>query len=146
MEQVFISSMQKELAAERRAVAGFVRNDTLRALVDSACERPSGFIWSQGGKRLINGSNGSLTPQVTHQVTPQVAQPSAGQGRAQGLGRAAGMADPRDREHFGSAYVDPSLEAGWIGRTILGKPTSRLQKYRITDKGRSWLRAAREGR
>jgi predicted transcriptional regulator len=45
----------------------------------------------------------------------------------------------KDREHFRQAYIEPLVNAGWIERTIPDKPTSRLQKYRLTDKGRYWL-------
>jgi predicted transcriptional regulator len=45
----------------------------------------------------------------------------------------------KDREHFRQAYIEPLVNAGWIERTIPDKPTSRLQKYRLTDKGRDWL-------
>ena len=31
-----------------------------------------------------------------------------------------------------------------INMTIPSKPTSRLQKYRLTDKGRTWLKKAQQ--
>ncbi|PZM80222.1 MAG: transcriptional regulator [Candidatus Margulisiibacteriota bacterium] len=39
-------------------------------------------------------------------------------------------------EHFRKAYLLPSLEAGCIEMTIPDKPNSRLQKYRLTAKGK----------
>jgi len=45
----------------------------------------------------------------------------------------------KHREHLRKTYLEPLITSGWIERTIPDKPTSRLQKYRITDKGRTWL-------
>ena len=46
----------------------------------------------------------------------------------------------RDRESFYALYILPSLDIGFIEYTIPDKPNSRLQKYRITAKGRAELR------
>jgi predicted HTH transcriptional regulator len=47
--------------------------------------------------------------------------------------------DLTDREHFRKSYLIPALEAGLIERTIPEKPNSRLQKYRLTAKGQSFI-------
>jgi len=43
----------------------------------------------------------------------------------------------RGRENFEARYLKPALEAYLVERTIPGKPNSRLQKYRLTEKGRA---------
>ena len=45
----------------------------------------------------------------------------------------------RHEEHFRLVYLLPALAAGLIEMTIPDKPTSRLQKYRLTDTGRQLL-------
>lgn len=44
-----------------------------------------------------------------------------------------------DRKSFRERYLKPALADGLIEMTIPDKPNSRLQKYRLTDKGRQWL-------
>ena len=44
------------------------------------------------------------------------------------------------RHTFRENYLHPALYAGLIERTLPDKPNSRLQKYRLTDKGRAALK------
>ncbi len=108
--------------------------------------------------RIASGKRDSdpVTPQVTGEVTGKVTGEVTGEvadevrklldvlspkpltrAEAQDALRLAGQANFRDR------YLVPALEAGLIERTIPDKPTSRLQKYRLTEKGRQTLKAER---
>jgi len=51
----------------------------------------------------------------------------------------------RHRDNFVETYVQPALEAELIEMTIPDKPNSRLQKYRLTDKGKALLAAGDGG-
>jgi hypothetical protein len=44
-----------------------------------------------------------------------------------------------NREHFRKTYLAPALEQGVIEMTVPNKPTSRSQRYRLTDLGKQWL-------
>lgn len=83
---------------------------------------------------------GVATTQVTTQVATQVGRllntAMADARTRQELQTAAGMAN---REHFRKFYIEPLVVAGWLAPTIPEKPTSRLQKYRLTDAARTWL-------
>ena len=43
----------------------------------------------------------------------------------------------KSRAKFESRYLKPAIEAGYVTLTIPDKPRSRLQKYRLTDKGKA---------
>lgn len=86
---------------------------------------------------------GGVTEQVTPEVTPEVAkflplceEPKSRKELQQLLGL-------KDEEHFRKAYLIPALENGYIERTIPDKPQSRLQKYRLTAKGKAVLKMAK---
>ncbi len=52
----------------------------------------------------------------------------------------------KHRPTFRKNYIHPAMKAGYNELTIPEIPTSRMQKYRLTDAGRAWLAIAREGK
>ena len=52
----------------------------------------------------------------------------------------------KHRPTFRANYLHPALDAGLIEMTLPDKPSSRLQKYRLTEAGRSRLAGLTEGR
>jgi Fic family protein len=88
--------------------------------------------------RMILDTVTTSAPQVGPQVTPQVAELLAairGEMGREALQAALGLSD---RKSFRERYLKPALADGLIEMTIPDKPNSRLQKYRLTDKGRQW--------
>ena len=86
-----------------------------------------------------------VTPQVTLPVTPPVTLPvnklmkllnEAGAMGNAALRERLGL---KDRLHLREHYVAPAMASGLIEMTVPEKPNSRLQKYRLTDKGRAVL-------
>lgn len=86
--------------------------------------------------RMILETVTTFAPQVAPQVTPQVGDLLAviqGEMGREALQMALGLSD---RKSFRERYLKPALADGLIEMTIPDKPNSRLQKYRLTDKGR----------
>jgi ATP-dependent DNA helicase RecG len=50
----------------------------------------------------------------------------------------------KSEENFRQRYLSPALDAGFIELTIPGKPKSRNQEYRLTEKGRHLLEIGKE--
>jgi len=89
--------------------------------------------------RMILDAVSSTASQVAPQVTPQVErllEVLKGEKTREELQSAIGL---QDRKSFRERYLKPALAEGWIEMTIPGKPNSRLQKYRLTDRGQRWL-------
>lgn len=87
--------------------------------------------------RMISDAILSLTPQVAPQVTPQVGRMIdvlKGEMTRDEIQNALGL---KDRKSFRTRYLLPALTQGLIEMTIPEKPNSRMQKYRLTEKGRS---------
>jgi len=83
---------------------------------------------THGGQGFPNES--SKSPEVTPEVRL--------------LNAIAGEMSRKDEEHFRTAYLLPSIEAGLIEMTVPEKPRSSKQRYRLTEKGREYLRSAEE--
>lgn len=84
--------------------------------------------------------------QVTDQVTEEIhtlLQVMQGEMTRADIQARLGL---RHTPHVRSAYLQPALTAGWVEMTTPDKPTSRLQKYRLTEAGRRLQTALRVGR
>jgi hypothetical protein len=101
---------------------------------------------AEGTLREIADALGIPAAQVTAQVAAQVAAVlDAAASEAMPREDLQAIAGMKHREHFRKAYVDPLVTVEWLQRTIPDKPTSRLQKYRATDKALAWLAEYRQG-
>ena len=111
--------------------------------------RPSAAQDSEKKSQPRPTATGEVTAPVTAPVSEQVAGQVAGQVSdelrrilpilrkemsRQEMQAALAL---RGRENFEARYLKPALEADLVERTIPGKPNSRLQKYRLTEKGRA---------
>jgi predicted transcriptional regulator len=77
----------------------------------------------------------ALAPQVTPQVASLLKTIQTEMNR-EAIQNALGL---HDRKSFRERYLKPALAEGMIEMTLPDKPNSRMQKYRLTDKGRQWL-------
>lgn len=85
-------------------------------------------------------AEGTWTDHVTDHVRKLVATLTGEMDRAQ-LQAALQLTH---RAYFRSAYLRPALETGLIEMTVPDKPNSPGQRYRVTRKGREFLRKTRE--
>ena len=95
-------------------------------------------------RMIFEAVSSAATPQVAPQVTPQVEQllqTLVAEMSREELQSTLGL---QDRKSFRARYLRPSLAEGLIEMTLPEKANSRLQKYRLTDKGRRWLQRQNE--
>ena len=125
---IFISSVQKELAGVRTPLfhqSGGQFVQTLwrpRAVGTDPVDRPSRPTQS--------------APQMADPVIRLLSALDAGELSPQALRRAVAITH---RQTFRMNYLQPALRMGLVERTVPDTPTSRLQRYRITAKGRKRL-------
>jgi Fic family protein len=83
----------------------------------------------------------SLTDQVTGQVTDQVKAllNIMADGRQHAASDLMKKLKLSHRQSFRKLYLHAALSLGWIEMTIPDKPNSRLQKYRLTEKGKAMI-------
>ncbi len=91
------------------------------------------FIFTENFLRMTFPAS---VKQVTPQVTPQVRELIKILDDEMNRQDMQGKLGLSDREHFRLYYLKPALEQGVIEMKIPDKPNSRLQKYRLTEKGK----------
>lgn len=117
---------------------------TIQNAVDNSCLRPASqatpHVSSQGRVQVASQSPAQTPPRDPSQVKPQLERllrilSDAGQA---GLSRkelqeASGL---QNRKPFAERWLAKALKAGFVELTIPDKPTSRLQRYKMTADGR----------
>jgi ATP-dependent DNA helicase RecG len=102
------------------------------------------FEEAEGGMRvtLFAAKGAEPTEQVTEQVSEQVATLLRVMENKTKYTRAELMqkVSLKHRVTFHTNYLKPALENDFVEMTIPEKPTSRLQKYRLTQKGERLLK------
>jgi Fic family protein len=94
---------------------------------------------------MILDAVGISAPQVAPPVAPQVGQLLlilTGEMSREVL---QALLHLQDRKSFRERYLKPALADGLIEMTIPDRPNSRLQRYRLTDKGRQWQQHRDDG-
>jgi hypothetical protein len=105
-----------------------------------------GFVLTLGRKpgRAIEAVTPEVAPEVAPEVTPEVARLLAvvqGEMTRSEMMAALGL---KDEKHFREHYVQTAVAQSLLEMTRPDAPTSRLQRYRLTQKGRAVLAAARK--
>jgi len=162
--RIFISSVQKEFAAERRTLRDYIEGDALLrrffrviekagtgtldmiALCAEAGLPPPSFR-QDGGQfvQVLRRSKAVDVPPIsptqlptqlpTQSTDPVIRLVAALQQGEKSSGELRSMLGIKHRPTFRDNYLHPAWDKGLIEYTIPDKPNSRLQKYRLTRKG-----------
>jgi len=139
--------------------ASFIEDDMFTAIVpmtptpEAVSKQGSGEADRQTAVHVESQDKAKVTPQVTPQVAPEVT-PQVTPQVARLLGIIHGEMSPtelvltlglKDRRNFRDGYLAPAMSAGFVERTIPDRPNSRLQKYRLTAKGKAALLSKPDG-
>ncbi|HHU96109.1 MAG: DUF4062 domain-containing protein [Bacteroidota bacterium] len=152
LKQLHNSVPHNPFIAHPMYLAGYIEQlgtgteDMVKRMAECGLPEPK-FIQEQDFRTIIYRYTPQATPQVTPQVTPQLTEQDKapvstavknlikvleGEMTRDELQEVLQLAD---RKYFRTAYVNEALNGGWIEMTIPDKPTSRNQKYRLTEKG-----------
>ena len=123
--------------------------DMIRRCVDAGLPEPE-FEVTDGFMTTIRRSKtDEIIPpkkanQVTGEVTGEVRSLLAVMKQESSRSELQKNLGLKSEANFRTLYLKPATDAGLVEMTIPEKPTSRLQKYRLTKKGRDLLAAMRK--
>ena len=82
------------------------------------------------------GSESNGPPEVTPEVTPEVLKLLSVLAGTMSRRELQAKLSLADEKHFRESYQQPAVAQGLVEMTIPDKPRSRLQKYRLTERGK----------
>lgn len=142
LRQLHNSVPHNPLLAHPLYLAGYIEQlgtgteDMIKKLKENGLPDPL-FIQDIGFRVELFRSVAHDTPQDTPQVTPQVElliKVIKGDESREELQEKVNI---KDREYFRKSFINEALNQGFIELTIPDKPTSKNQKYRLSQKGRT---------
>jgi len=105
----------------------------------SGCAQAVATLLPSRPQGKVARPTGSATQTTTQSDDPVLRLLAALKGGALSSGRLRQNLALTHRPTFRENYLHPALKAGYIEMTLPDKPTSRLQKYQLTDKGHALL-------
>ena len=115
-----------------------IEGDVFRTIVkypDSAVYEEDSAVAGQVAGQVDAESEVQVTPTVRALLELLY---KAGESGSTEIRKAFGL---KDRVHVHKSYLRPALQSVYVEMTIPDKPNSRLQKYRLTDKGKGLLKS-----
>ena len=91
-------------------------------------------------RRKVEPGAGQVTGQVTGQVELEVQRLLLILKGDMSRQELQNILDLKGRDNFEKRYLKPALDSGYIEYTVPQKPQSRMQKYRLTEKGTKLLK------
>jgi hypothetical protein len=86
-------------------------------------------------RMILHSLKSLFTPEVTPGVTPGVTRLLQILHGEMTRKQIQSILNLKDEKHFREKYQQPAVSQGLIEMTIPEKPNSRLQKYKLTQKG-----------
>jgi len=145
--RIFISSVQSEFAEERVLLYNYIRQDALLGQIFEPFIFEFAEAKSQTVSKVINkvtkdiskatDVNTQISDTVREQVNTQVTKLLLYLNvEGHTTLEISTLLNLKDRIGVMHNYIQPALKLGLIAMTIPDKPNSRLQKYRLTSKGK----------
>ena len=88
----------------------------------------------------LNESTGEVAGEVTGEVTGEVVRVILVMHGEMKRTEIQQILQLKHEDYFREAYLIPAMDAGYVEMTIPDKPTSRMQRYRLTESGRALQR------
>lgn len=124
-----------------------LRETGVSVMFDSITFKRPNFTAEAGTEVESKSITPELTPQVTGEVTGEVFRLlSVLVNSSLTRTEIQSALDLKSQANFRDRYLEPALKMALIEMTMPNKPTSRLQQYRIAEKGRAVIAGLNRGK
>ncbi|MEP7269263.1 MAG: Fic family protein [Saprospiraceae bacterium] len=124
--KIFISSVQKEFAKERKALASYFRDEDPDFNIDEGFKvilwRPSAVVSTAHDQAFLELVD--LKERLIWMIEKEMSRDEI-----------MNKLELQHRQHFQKNYIEPALQERLVEMTLPDTPTSKNQKYSLAKKG-----------